>query len=289
MVSLEPLPSWLKRPIGNSRQMAKVQRVIKTNQLHTICEEARCPNRAECYSQGTATFLLLGNICTRSCAFCQVSKGKSPTALDPNEPEQITRAIELLSLRYVVLTSVARDDLSDGGAGRYVEVIRSIRNLEPDIGIEVLTPDFWSGKSADSQQKERIAQIVELSPNCYNHNIETVERLQASVRRGARYDRSLRVLSLVKQLNPSIITKSGLMLGHGESESEIIQTLKDLRSVGCDRLTLGQYMRPALENLSVKKYWKPEEFDYLAQIATSLGFTHIRSGPLVRSSYHAGS
>ncbi len=288
-LKLEKLPSWLKRPIGNSRQLADMQRIIKTNHLHTICEEARCPNRAECYSQGTATFLLLGNICTRSCAFCQVDKGKSPLPLDPMEPEQITRAIELLSLRYVVLTSVARDDLHDGGASRYAEVIRSIRNFDSNIQIEVLTPDFWNGQNAYSQQKESIAQIVELLPACYNHNIETVERLQGPVRRGARYDRSLRVLSLVKELDSSVATKSGLMLGHGETVEEIIETLRDLRSVGCDRITLGQYMRPGMDYLPVKKYWDPEEFDYLGQVAISLGFAHVRSGPLVRSSYHAAS
>jgi len=288
-LKLEKLPSWLKRPIGNSRQLADMQRIIKTNRLHTICEEARCPNRAECYSQGTATFLLLGNICTRSCAFCQVDKGKSPLPLDPMEPEQITRAIELLALRYVVLTSVARDDLHDGGASRYAEVIRSIKDFDSDIQIEVLTPDFWNGQNAYNQQKKSIAQIVELLPACYNHNIETVERLQGPVRRGARYDRSLRVLSLVKELNASVATKSGLMLGHGETVEEIIDTLRDLRSVGCDRITLGQYMRPGMDYLPVKKYWDPEEFDYLGQVASSLGFAHVRSGPLVRSSYHAAS
>jgi len=288
-LEINQLPKWLKRPIGNSSQLATVQRIIKVHQIHTICEEGRCPNRAECYSQGTATFLLLGNICTRSCAFCQVSQGLAPLSLDPDEPAKVAQAVKLLALSYVVLTSVARDDLSDGGAQRYVEVMQAIRDLNEETQIEVLTPDFWSGKNAQTAQKERIAKVVEMLPACYNHNIETVERLTGPVRRGAKYERSLGVLAYVKELNPSIATKSGLMLGHGETESEIIKTLKDLRSVGCDRLTLGQYMRPSLEHLSVQKYWTPEEFEELGKIARSLGFSHVRSGPLVRSSYHAGA
>ncbi len=287
-LEVNQLPKWLKRPIGKSSQLSQVQRIIKARQIHTICEEGRCPNRAECYGQGTATFLLLGSICTRSCAFCQVSKGLSPSTLDPDEPEKVAQAVQILALRYVVLTSVARDDLADGGAQRYVEVIQAIRALNPQTLIEVLTPDFWSGKNAAQAQKERIAQVVSLTPACYNHNIETVERLQGPVRRGAKYERSLDVLAWVKTLNPSLATKSGLMLGHGETEQEIIQTLQDLRSVQCDRLTLGQYMRPSLEHLPVKKYWTPGEFEHLGEIARSMGFSDVRSGPLVRSSYHAG-
>lgn len=281
------LPKWLKRPIGTSTQLSRVQRVIKARQIPTICEEGRCPNRAECYGQGTATFLLLGEVCTRSCAFCQVSKGLSPLSLDPDEPEKVAQAVQLLDLRYVVLTSVARDDLADGGALRYVEVMRAITCLNPHTQIEVLTPDFWSGKNAQSAQSARIALVVAQKPACYNHNIETVERLQGPVRRGAQYERSLGVLAWVKRLDPSVVTKSGLMLGHGETEAEIIQTLEDLRSVGCERLTLGQYMRPSLAHLPVKKYWTPWEFDYLGEVARSLGFSHVSSGPLVRSSYHA--
>lgn len=283
-LDLHQLPKWLKRPIGNTRQLAKVQHIVKSNQLHTICEEGRCPNRAECYARFTATFLLLGNICTRSCAFCQVAKGELPLPLDPDEPAKIAEAVKLLGLRYVVLTSVTRDDLPDGGAFRYVEVIAAIRALGIGVDIEVLTPDFWKGAQ---QQKDSINHIVETNPACYNHNIETVERLQGPVRKGARYDRSLNVLSLVKQINSTIPTKSGLMLGHGETEAEVIKTLEDLRAVGCDRLTLGQYMRPSLEHISVKKYWTPEEFEYLGEVAKNLGFSHVRSGPLVRSSYHA--
>ncbi len=281
------LPSWLRRPIGKASELATVQRIIKKRGIHTICEEGRCPNRGECYGNKTATFLLMGPICTRSCAFCQVDKGLAPMTLDPDEPQKIGEAVRLLGLRYTVLTSVARDDLADGGAGWFVKVMRAIRQVNPLVAIEVLTPDFWSGKEAAKQQKERVATIVKARPACYNHNIETVQRLQGPVRRGANYDRSLRVLGLVKELDPSIPTKSGLMLGHGETEAEILQAMEDLRGVDCDRLTLGQYMRPSLAHLPVRKYWTPEEFDRLGEIAKSMGFTHVRSGPLVRSSYHA--
>jgi lipoic acid synthetase len=282
------MPSWLKRPLGKASELSTVQKIIKTRQIHTICEEGRCPNRGECYAQKTATFLLMGPTCTRSCAFCQVDKGHSPMDLDPDEPQKIAEAVTLLGLNYVVLTSVTRDDLPDAGAGWFVKVINAIRRAKTETKIEVLTPDFWGGKEADSCQKERVEMVVKAKPVCYNHNLETVARLQNSVRRGAKYDRSLRVLSLVKDFDSTILTKSGLMLGLGETETEIIATLKDLRSVGCDRLTLGQYMRPSLSHLPVVKYWTPTEFDYLAEVARSLGFSHVRSGPLVRSSYHAG-
>ncbi len=208
--------------------------------------------------------------------------------LDAQEPQKVAEAVQLLGLRYVVLTAVARDDLADGGAGGFVETIEAIRSINPDTQIEVLTPDFWSGKDAVQQQQERVAAVVAVKPACYNHNVETVARLQDRVRRGAKYRRSLDVLSHVKALDPTIPTKSGLMLGHGETEAEIIETLKDLRSIDCDRVTLGQYMRPSLEHLPVIKYWTPAEFDRLGKIATELGFGHVRSGPLVRSSYHAG-
>ncbi len=286
--ALMSLPRWLKRPLGKASEISTVQRIIKQRNIHTICEEGRCPNRGECYAQKTATFLLMGPTCTRSCGFCQVDKGHAPMALDPLEPQKIAESVDLLELRYVVLTSVARDDLNDGGAGWFVKVIESIRQKNPQTEIEVLTPDFWGGKEGEISQKQRVNTIVAANPACYNHNIETVRRLQNPVRRGAKYERSLKVLKWVKELNPSIPTKSGLMLGHGETEAEIIETLQDLRKVGCDRLTLGQYMRPSLEHLPVQKYWTPEEFEKLGEIGRSLGFSHVRSGPLVRSSYHAG-
>jgi lipoyl synthase len=282
------LPPWLRRPIGKASELSKVQQIIKQRQIHTICEEGRCPNRGECYAQGTATFLLMGPTCTRACGFCQVDKGHAPMPLDPQEPQKVAESVKLLGLRYVVLTSVARDDLPDQGAGWFVATIAAIRQTSPGTQIEVLTPDFWGGLAGEAAQRDRVGAIVESQPACYNHNIETVRRLQAPVRRGAKYERSLRVLQLVKEMNPHIPTKSGLMLGHGETEAEVIEALRDLRAVNCDRLTLGQYMQPSLEHLPVQKYWTPEEFEHLGEIARELGFAHVRSGPLVRSSYHAG-
>ncbi len=287
------LPPWLRRPIGKASEISTVQQIIKQRQIHTICEEGRCPNRGECYAQKTATFLLMGAVCTRSCAFCQVDKGHAPMPLDPEEPRKVAEAVSLLGLRYVVLTSVARDDLPDQGSGWFVTVMTAIRQANPQTQIEVLTPDFWGGLggeglSGEERQRQRIATVVAAAPACYNHNVETVRRLQNPVRRGAKYERSLRVLQIVKDLNPTIPTKSGLMLGHGETEAEILEALRDLRAVGCDRLTLGQYMRPSLDHLPVQKYWTPEEFDRLGQAARELGFSHVRSAPLVRSSYHAG-
>jgi len=285
---LLPLPSWVKAPLGKASEISTVQRIVKQRGIHTICEEGKCPNRGECYAQKTATFLLMGQTCTRACAFCQVEKGHVPLPLDPEEPAKVAESVRLLGLNYVVLTSVARDDLADGGAGWFVAVMAAVRLENPGTQIEVLTPDFWSGKGAELSQRERVKTLVAANPACYNHNIETVERLQDPVRRGAKYGRSLRVLELVKTFNPAIPTKSGLMLGHGETETEIIQALEDLRQVGCDRLTLGQYLRPSLAHLPVQKYWTPAEFDHLGVIAREMGFAHVRSGPLVRSSYHAG-
>lgn len=288
---IEAMPSWLRRPIAKASELSTVQRIIKQRQIHTICEEGRCPNRGECYAQKTATFLLMGPICTRSCAFCQVNKGQAPLPLDPEEPQKVAESVQLLGLRYVVLTAVARDDLPDGGAGWFVATMQAIRLLNPETEIEVLTADFWGGRRAVSLadlQRQRVATVVEAAPACYNHNVETVRRLQGRVRRGAQYERSLDVIRFVKALNPNIPTKSGLMLGHGETVAEVIETMVDLRNAGCDRLTLGQYLRPSLQHLPVQKYWTPEEFQELATVAQDLGFNHIRSGPLVRSSYHAG-
>ncbi|ELS05044.1 lipoate synthase [Xenococcus sp. PCC 7305] len=282
------LPSWLKATIGNASDISTVQKIIRKREIHTICEEGRCPNRGECYANKTATFLLMGQVCTRACGFCQVDKGKAPMLLDPEEPRKVAEAVSLLGLHYVVLTSVARDDLADGGAAWFVKVMSAIRQANTQTEIEVLTPDFWSGKAGAEAQKARVATVVAAKPACYNHNLETVARLQAPVRRGAKYERSLDVLRWVKKLDPTIPTKSGLMLGLGETEAEIRQTMEDLRQIDCDRLTIGQYMRPSLEHLPVQKYWTPEEFTYLGEMASSLGFSHVRSGPLVRSSYHAG-
>ncbi len=275
------LPAWLRPHIGKASEISTVQKIIKERNIHTICEEGRCPNRAECYSNKTATFLLMGATCTRNCGFCQVDKGHAPMALDQGEPEKVAEAIALLGLEYVVLTSVARDDLPDQGSGHFVEVMTAIRQLNPKIKIEVLTPDFRGDRSC-------IEKVVNADPVCYNHNIETVRRLQGVVRRGAKYDRSLGVLQTVQELNPKIKTKSGLMVGHGEIVTEIKETMLDLRAVGISHLTIGQYLQPSLEHLPVRKYWTPEEFTELKAIAIEIGFTHVESGALVRSSYHAG-
>lgn len=291
IVPTERLPEWLRRPIGNASQLERVQGLVKQNRLHTICEEGRCPNRGECYAAGTATFLLGGSICTRSCAFCQVEKGQAPMAVDPAEAERVADAVQAMDLRYVVLTAVARDDLADHGASLFTATMAAIRARNPLIAIEVLTPDFWGGFAdqnlALSAQRERLATVLAAAPVCFNHNLETVERLQGVVRRGATYERSLGLLAAARELAPAIPTKSGLMLGLGESREDVIEALKALRAVDCQRLTLGQYLRPSLEHIPVERYWTPEEFDQLACIARDLGFAQVRSGPLVRSSYHA--
>jgi len=290
---VERLPKWIKPSIGKASQIEKVQNLIKRNGLHTICEEGRCPNRGECYASGTATFLLGGSICTRSCAFCQVNKGSPNKSVDHLEADRIAYAVDQMGLKYVVLTSVARDDLADHGVSIFIRTIESIRNLKSSIAIEVLTPDFWGGGNSTQKclflQKERLGKLLETKPVCFNHNLETVERLQKEVRRGATYQRSLGLLKLARELNPCIPTKSGLMLGLGEERDEIIQTLKDLRSVDCQRITIGQYLRPSLSHIPVHRYWEPQEFKEFSDIAKELGFSKINSGPMVRSSYHAES
>jgi lipoic acid synthetase len=289
----ERLPEWIRSPIGNASALEAVQTVVKQQRLHTICEEGRCPNRGECYASGTATFLLGGPICTRSCAFCQVEKGQAPAPFDAGEAERVAEAVEAMGLRYVVLTAVARDDLADHGACLFTNAMAAIRRRNPLIAIEVLTPDFWGGYREEAEaitaQRQRLAAVLEAGPVCFNHNLETVERLQGEVRRGATYRRSLGLLAAARELAPQIPTKSGLMLGLGESFEEVVQTLKDLRAVDCQRLTLGQYLRPSLAHIPVDRYWTPAEFDKLGAIAHDMGFADVRSGPLVRSSYHAGS
>jgi lipoic acid synthetase len=288
----ERLPPWLRAPLGNASALETVQGVVKGQRLHTICEEGRCPNRGECYAAGTATFLLGGPICTRSCAFCQVEKGQAPVPHDPGEAERVAEAVQTLGLRYVVLTAVARDDLDDHGACLFTATMAAIRRRSPLVAIEVLTPDFWGGHRGEvdglAAQRRRLATVLEAAPACFNHNLETVERLQGEVRRGATYRRSLGLLGMARQLAPSIPTKSGLMLGLGETFAEVVAALADLRAVDCQRLTLGQYLRPSLAHIPVSRYWPPEEFERLATIARGMGFRDVRSGPLVRSSYHAG-
>ncbi|MFM7314965.1 MAG: lipoyl synthase [Cyanobium sp.] len=288
----ERLPAWLRRPIGSASDLEGVQTVVRQQRLHTICEEGRCPNRGECYAAGTATFLLAGPVCTRSCAFCQVDKGVVPAPVDAAEPQRVAEAVRLLGLRYVVLTAVARDDLADHGASLFTATMAAIRAVEDSVAIEVLTPDFWGGEReqhrAEALQRQRLQVVLAARPVCFNHNLETVERLQGEVRRGATYRRSLGLLALARELTPEIPTKSGLMLGLGETEEEVLATLEDLRAVDCQRLTLGQYLRPSLAHIPVARYWEPEAFVRLGAIARRMGFSDVRSGPLVRSSYHAG-
>jgi lipoic acid synthetase len=289
----ERLPPWLRRPVGTASELEAVQEVVKRERLHTICEEGRCPNRAECYAAGTATFLLGGPICTRSCAFCQVEKGQAPAPLDRLEPERVAAAVEVLGLRYVVLTAVARDDLPDHGAQLFTDTMAAIRRRDPTVAIEVLTPDFWGGQRVETEaveaQRRRLRAVLAAEPVCFNHNLETVERLQREVRRGATYARSLGLLAAARELAPRIPTKSGLMLGLGECREEVVAALEDLRAVGCQRVTLGQYLRPSLAHLPVARYWSPGEFEELGALARAMGFDQVRSGPLVRSSYHAGA
>ena len=285
------LPSWINFPISKASEFEKIQTLIKKSNIHTICEEAKCPNRAECYASGTATFLLGGSICSRSCAFCQVNKGR-PTSINYEEFIQVAKAVKVLNLKYVVLTSVARDDLPDHGANLFISTINEIRKIDSTIKIEVLTPDLWGGgknfDETNNLQTERLKMILEKDPICFNHNLETVERLQKEVRRGANYKKSLSLLKKSKDFAPHIQTKSGIMLGLGETLDEIKHTIYDLKKIDCDQITIGQYLRPSLIHLPVKKYWDPLEFEYLYRFSMELGFKKVSSGPLVRSSYHAG-
>ena len=289
----ERLPAWIRSPIGNASALETVQAVVKQQRLHTICEEGRCPNRGECYAAGTATFLLGGPICTRSCAFCQVDKGEAPVPLDAAEAERVAQAVQTLGLSYVVLTAVARDDLPDHGASLFTNTMAAIRQRQPQVAIEVLTPDFWGGHREEAEaiaaQRQRLGAVLAARPVCFNHNLETVQRLQGEVRRGATYRRSLGLLAAARDLAPDIPTKSGLMLGLGETFEEVVEAMRDLRSVDCQRLTLGQYLRPSLAHIPVARYWTPAEFEQLGETARELGFAVVRSGPLVRSSYHAAT
>ena len=285
------LPPWIKFPISRASEFERIQKLIKKANIHTICEEGRCPNRSECYASGTATFLLGGSICSRSCAFCQVSKGK-PTVINELESKKVAQAVRYLNLKYVVLTSVARDDLNDHGAILFTSTIDEIRKIDPSIKIEVLTPDLWGGgktlQEREDLQKQRLQKILDKEPICFNHNLETVERLQREVRRGANYKSSINLLKMAKNIYPNIETKSGIMLGLGENIEEIKNTLLDLKKVNCNQITIGQYLRPSLNHLPVKKYWELEEFKNIEKFSKQLGFKKVSCGPLIRSSYHAG-
>lgn len=278
-VPIEKKPEWLKVRANLGPNYRDLKALNRDLSLHTICEEARCPNIFECWENRTATFLILGRICTRACRFCAVETGR-PTGLDLEEPQRVADAVKHLKLRHVVITSVARDDLADGGASIFRETIEAIRRDVPGCRVEVLIPDL-------QQNEPGLKTIVEARPDILNHNVETVERLQRRVRAKARYESSLWVLRRTKELDPSIRTKSGMMLGVGERTAEVVQTMHDLRAVGVDVLTLGQYLRPSLKHLPVERFVPPFEFESLKHTAQALGFAHVESGPLVRSSYHA--
>ncbi len=275
-----PKPAWLKRRLGAGKTFQGVRDLIREGCLHTVCQEALCPNQGECFSKGTATFLILGDLCTRHCRFCAVSHGR-PAPPDPQEPKRVAQAVKAMGLSYVVITSVTRDDLEDGGASQFAETIREIRLEVPEAAVEVLVPDFKGSQ-------ESLRKVLEASPQVLNHNLETVPRLYPRVRPGAEYNRSLLLLERTRLLAPRIPTKSGLMLGLGEEDWEVEQVLEDLLGVGCKRLTLGQYLRPSLDHLPVERYLPPQEFDSWREKALRMGFSHVASGPFVRSSYNAG-
>jgi lipoyl synthase len=274
-----PKPPWLKRRIPSGTTYGRVRTILKEKRLHTVCEEAACPNLGECFSRGTATFLILGDRCTRNCRFCAVAHGPDGPA-DPQEPQRVAQAVRSLSLKYVVITSVTRDDLPDGGAGIFSQTIRAVRDKSPDAGVEVLIPDFLGSDEA-------LETVMRAGPDVLNHNLETVPRLYPEVRPGALYERSLRLLRRAQELDHSIPTKSGLMLGLGESDDEIRRTLDDLVSTGCEMLTLGQYLQPSQDHLPVARFITPEGFERWKEIAVRAGFKDTASGPFVRSSYHA--
>ena len=272
------LPQYLKRPIIDTEKTREVRKILKTNCLHTVCENARCPNKNECYTNRTATFLIMGNYCTRNCRYCNISCHK-PEPLDEMEPLHVAKAVYDLGLKYAVITSVTRDDLEDGGAEHFADCIYEIRKLSPNTQIEILTPDF-------KNSKESLDIIIKSSPDVFNHNIETVRDVFKTARPQGNYERSLKVLEYIKN-NSSIQTKSGLMIGLGETYEQIEETLRDLHRVGCDILTIGQYIQPSKEHLPVAKYYELKEYETLKQMAKDIGFKNYQIGPLVRSSYNA--
>ncbi len=277
-VTSEPArPEWLKVKLQDWNSFRQTEEIVETHGLNTVCHSAACPNIADCWGRGTATLMLLGNVCTRRCGFCAVLSGV-PRAFDPHEPERVASAVEAMGLKFAVLTSVARDDLPDGGAWVFAESIRAIRRRCPGVGVEVLIPDF-QGKD------DQIDIVLDAKPDVLNHNIETVERLQKAVRPSATYERTLYVLQ--RAANAGLVAKSGLMLGLGETISEVKEAIRDLHAHGVARLTLGQYLRPDENHLPVERYVPPAEFEELGAYARTLGFAHVESGPLVRSSYHA--
>jgi len=272
-------PEWLKIKYSSNRDRSEVEAMLADLHLHTVCEEANCPNLMECFCSKTATFMILGSVCTRNCTFCTVTKG-TPGMPDPEEPANVARAIGKLGLRHAVITSVTRDDLADGGSAHFAAVIQAIRKMDNTVVVEVLTPDFQG-------DEEALRTVVAARPDILNHNIETVPSLYPEVRPMAVYRRSLEFLRNARTIDPSIYTKSGIMLGLGETKEEVVAALQDLREVGCDFLTIGQYLSPTKEHHPVVEFVRPEIFEEYRGIALELGFAHVASGPLVRSSYHA--
>ncbi len=273
-------PDWIRIKLPSGDKVNQIKQSLRENRLHTVCEEAACPNLSECFNHGTATFMIMGDMCTRRCPFCDVAHGK-PQALDPQEPENLANTIAAMALKYVVITSVNRDDLRDGGAGHFAACIEKIRQQTPNTTVEVLVPDFRGRMEVALDILEKQACDV------FNHNLETVPRLYLEARPGADYHTSLKLLQQHKQRLPAVPTKSGLMLGIGETEPEVVQVMQDLLAHGCSMLTLGQYLQPSKDHLAVKEYIHPDQFQRYAEIAKQLGFQQVASAPLVRSSYHA--
>ena len=284
LVNIDPKlerPRWLRAPAPVGENYRELKSLIERLRLHTVCESAACPNVGECWNHRTATFMILGNVCTRRCGFCAVAKG-APLPVDYDEPRRVADAVAAMGLRFAVITSVDRDDRPDGGAGLFALTIRAIRERIPGCGVEVLTPDFQGSHSA-------VETVIEAAPDVFNHNTETVPRLYREVRIGSRYERSLDVLAHAARLAPATPTKSGLMLGLGETNGEVFDVMRDLRAQGVAILTLGQYLRPSPKHLPVVRYVPPAEFDDLRRAGYEMGFAHVKAGPLVRSSYHAGN
>lgn len=273
-------PEWIRVKVAASPEVERIKKILRKNGLASVCEEASCPNLSECFSGGTATFMVMGDICTRRCPFCDVGHGK-PNPLDPGEPRHLAEAIAEMKLNYVVITSVDRDDLRDGGAAHFAACIREARALSPNLQVEVLTPDFRG------RMEEALQEFAAEAPDVFNHNLETVPRLYRQARPGANYKWSLKLLQEYKKRRPDVLTKSGLMVGLGETKEEIFQTMEDLRAHDVDMLTIGQYLQPSRDHLPVERYVHPDEFAEYEQRAAELGFTHAACGPLVRSSYHA--
>ena len=273
-------PDWIRSKVPSNPEVSRLKALLREHKLHTICEEAACPNLGECFTQGTATFLIMGQICTRRCPFCDVAHGK-PDPLDQNEPAHLAKTIAAMKLKHVVVTSVDRDDLRDGGAGHFRECIKEIRRQSPKTNIEVLVPDFRG------RMNVALEVLAECPPDIFNHNLESIPRLYKAVRPGSDYQWSLDLIKNFQAQHPNVPTKSGLMLGLGESIDEIKQVMQDLRDHGCRMLTLGQYLQPSRHHLAVERFVTPTEFDDLAIVAKEMGFQHVASGPMVRSSYHA--